>query len=126
MTGRGAVADWQPTGAVDRSGRCTLDANGAGTITFQVRHANEKWECEGLVLTSSQAFTAEPYPMVVAYDGAGPSDGHRAGGSFIGNFDTLSGAFTLDCGTDLTVQVTGGIPGVIVTARVTGKSFAWR
>lgn len=117
---------WIPTGEIDRSQRVVLNSNGGGTVTFEVRHANERWECSGVVCSSSQDITQEPYPLARVHDGAQLSDAHRAGWTPIANQDTLSGRFVLDNGTDLYVTFAGGIPGTTCTARITGQSFAWR
>lgn len=117
---------WSESGDVDRTGAVVLDGSGAGTVRFAVQHANQKWECDSVVVTTSQAVTAEPYPQVQVYDGAFGSAAKRMGASPMGNSDVLTGRFVIDAGTDLQVNFTAGIPGVTATARITGKSYVWR
>ena len=119
------MADWQRIGRRRKRASVTLDASGNGSVTFDADSANHKWAIEDVLLATSQAQTAVPYPTVTTYIG-GQQVGVSEGASWIGNQDILRGLIELGPCDTLTVAFTGGVAGSVATAIAEGDSFLWR
>lgn len=112
---------WTAVGEIRRRQSVTLDASGNGSVTFIVRHANQRWIIRYVGVSTSQAPTTAPYPTATVYEGpqqAGMSDG----ATWTGNQDTFTGRFIMDAGTDLTVAFTGGVVGSVATVVIEGTN----
>lgn len=120
------MPDYKKAGAVHRSGTCTLDATGSGTIIFEVQHANQRWKIYSVVISTNQAQTTAPYPQATVYAGGIAQPGLSQGASWLGNQVTLTGEVMMDPGIDLTVGFSGGVPGTVATAVIDGDNELWR
>ncbi len=120
------MADWQPSGEVNRTKQVTLDGSGNGSLNFDVGSANERWIITSVLVSTNQAQTTAPYPQVTVYENGQQQAGLATGASWIGNQDVLVGRFIMDAGTDLLVSFTGGVAGSKATAKITGKRELWR
>lgn len=113
--------DWTEVGEIRRRLSVTLDGSGNGAVTFNVRHANQRWRIEYVTVSTNQASTTAPYPTATIYEGpqqAGMSDG----ATWTGNQDTFRGRFVMDACTDLTVAFTGGVAGSVATVVILGTN----
>ena len=117
--GRGT--DFVPVGDIRRRLSVTLDGSGNGSVTFTVRHTNQRWVIEFVGVSTNQAPTVAPYPTATLYEGpqqAGMADG----ATWTGNQDTFTGRFVMDACTDLTVAFTGGVAGSVATVVIEGAN----
>ena len=113
--------DWTEVGEVRRRQSVTLDGSGAGSVTFDVRHANQRWLIGFITVSTNQAPTQSPYPTATVYEGpqqAGMADG----ATWTGNQDVFRGRFVMDACTDLTVAFSGGIAGTVATVVIEGTN----
>lgn len=119
-----AVASWREIGDVRRSGKTTLDANGNGSITFEVFSANHKFELDTVVVKAAGA-TPALFPQVTLYNGSNQQDGRSQGASWLGGQVTFRGSITMDNGSNLTVGFASGAAGTVITAIIEGTSYLW-
>lgn len=118
------------TGALKRSGNVTLDANGNGVIEFSPVHARQRWEVNGVIVSTNQAQTTSPVPIAnVLVNGVYVgkvtvlSPGQSLGATWSGSQDTFSGTAQIGPCDNLSVAFTGGIPGTIAFANVLGTYY---
>lgn len=101
-----------------KSGSVTLDANGAGSLTFGPERGGESWRVTriNLTCTSTLQTKCNVYRNVV-------STLTNLFGSKAGNSDVASGDPPLDVTTNsrFIVVWTSGTPGAIATAVIEGK-----
>lgn len=103
-----------------RSGSVTLDATGAGTVTFSVDNTNQRWIIDWVTVQTNQAPAATPVPRVISYQNqVGAPAGFR-GGSNSGNLDSAQGRVILYPDDILYFVWSGGIPGSVATAVIAG------
>lgn len=107
---------------LQKSATVTLDGNGNGTVDFDVDNAWQRWVIDSVRVKTSQGNTQTPYPLAEVFNGPIAS-AFSEGATFTGNQDTFRGRVDLDAGSELHVVWTGGVPGSVATARVTGKKY---
>ena len=113
--------DWAEVGEIRRRQSVTLDGSGNGSVTFGVRHANQRWLIGFITVSTNQSPSTPPYPTATIYEGpqqAGMADG----ATWTGNQDTFRGRFVMDVCTDLTVAFTGGVAGSVATVIIEGTN----
>lgn len=113
--------DWAQVGEVRRRQSVTLDGSGNGSVTFNVRHANQRWLIGFITVSTNQSPNVAPYPTATIYEGpqqAGMADG----ATWTGNQDVFRGRFVMDACTDLTVAFAGGIAGTVATVVIEGTN----
>lgn len=120
------MADWVKVGNVNQVLRGTLGNQGFTRLQFAVTSSNRKWIIRSVVCTTNQANNQQPYPNVDVHIGMYGHDAMRVGSTWLGNQNVLTGEFEMDDGDDMFVAFSGGIPGSIATARITGDSYVWR
>lgn len=109
-------------GILNVSGHVTLDANGNGTIDFEVQNAWQRWVVTEIPVSTSQNSSTPPYPTAEVF--AGPiSPAFSQGATWTGNQDTFRGTVHVDQGTDLHVVFSGGVPGSVAYARPAGRRY---
>jgi hypothetical protein len=113
------------TGLVHRRASVVLDANGNGSVSFDVSSANHKWILDTIVVNVSGALPAT-FPQAVIYVGGQPQAGLSQGGTWLGGQQTFQGSITMGAADTLTVQFTGGAPGATATAILDGTGYLWR
>lgn len=121
QAGARAGDQWEEVGSIRRRLSVTLDSSGNGSVTFIVRHANQRWIITYIGVSTNQSPSTAPYPTATVYEGpqqAGMADG----ATWTGNQDTFTGRFVMDAGTDLTVAFTGGIVGSVATVVIEGTN----
>ena len=117
---------WRNVGAYRNRKSVTLDANGNGSVTFDVRSSNQRYVIEYILVSTNQAVTQTPYPTATIYEGPQPvAAGLADGASWTGNQDIFKGKFLIDACTDLTVAFTGGVVGSVATAIIQGTNELW-
>lgn len=104
---------------IPRTASVTLDASGAGAVAFNVDNTNQRWIIDTVAVQTSQAANTAPVPQAIAYRNSIDRQGF-AGGTMTGNLDTAQGRMILYPDDTLYVAWTGGIPGTIATATVSG------
>jgi len=104
------------------AGKIILDVNGNGTIDYDVSGAWERWVITRVRVKTSQLATDAPYPTCEVF--CGPvSDAYSQGATWTGNSDTFDGEVRMDSGLELHVVFTGGIPGTIASAILSGRKY---
>lgn len=110
-------------GYLDESSQVVLDGSGNGTVIFDVVNSWQRWVVDSVRVKTTQGDTETPYPSAELYSGPGIFDRFSQGKTWTGNNDVFQGRLDLDSGSELFVIWTGGIPGTLATARVTGKRY---
>ncbi len=111
------------SGQLHRSGRVTLDADGAGQIYFVTDNAWQRWEVTQVVVATTQTPTQTPVPQAYLYVNTPNSAGNQHGGSWSGSQDTFTGLMHVGPCDTLYVTFAGGIAGTTATAVVEGTWF---
>lgn len=102
-------------GTLRRTASVTLDVNGNGTLQFFTDHANQVWQVRSIVVSTTQAATARPFPVVQATVGS-----HSYSFTYNGQNDTLNLNAEMTAPDILNVTFTGGIAGTIGSAWLNG------
>ena len=119
------MADWREIGPVRRRASVVLDANGNGSVSFDVYSANHKWELDSVVVNVSGALPTT-FPQAVIYLGGQPAAGLSEGGTWLGGQETFQGQIIMTAADTLTIQFTAGTPGSTATAIIEGTNYLWR
>lgn len=126
------------SGLLKKSGKVTLDATGAGVITFTPDSGWQRWEVTSVTVQTNQLSTDLVVPIATlalnAVDPVTASPGNVQGASYSGNLDTFSGD-VVDVGPCdfLSVMFTcppgqsaSGLNGVIAQAVINGTKYTRR
>jgi len=119
------MPEWRKIGPVRRGGKCTLDANGNGSIVLEVFSANSKFEITSVVVKGSGAAPAL-FPQVTLYNGLNMTDQRSQGASWLGGQVTFHGHLEMNNADALTVGFAKGKAGTVMTAVIEGTNFLWR
>lgn len=119
------MADWRKVGPVRRGGKCTLDANGNGSIVLDVYSANSKFEIHSVVVKAAGAAPAL-FPQVTLYNGLNQTDQLSHGASWLGGQVTFHGHLEMNNADALTVGFAKGKAGTVMTAIIEGTNYLWR
>lgn len=114
------------SGQLSRSGSVTLDATGAGVITFDPDNARQRWVVDQVVVSTNQAPSSTPVPIATVYVNDVSSPGNSQGSTWAGSRDTFTGTTEIGPCDFLAVHFTGGIPGVTATAVLSGTKYTRR
>lgn len=99
-----------------------LDGAGAGTVTASVPWGQD-WTVTAIATSTDQEADVIPYPVCRVYRG-GASPGNLVAATYSGQLDTARGNERFLPGEQITVQWTGGVPGVRATVHIIGESRA--
>jgi hypothetical protein len=102
-----------------RSFPVTLDGNGNGNVAISIDNSNVRWIIDNIAVETNQAANTSPIPRCVFRMGD-PVSGKFLGGTDSGALDTGSGRAILYAGDVMYAIWSGGVPGSIATATVTG------
>lgn len=116
---------WHEIGPVRRGQRTKLDANGAGSVVFDVFSANHKFDLDSVVVKAAGAQPAL-FPTVTLYNGINMQDARSQGGSWVGGQVTFKGHIEMNNADSLTVGFAQGTAGTVVTAVIEGTNYLWR
>lgn len=119
------MPDWREMGPVRRSGHCTLDANGNGSIVFEVFSANHKFGVDSVVCKAAGAAPVL-FPQATLYKGLSMQDAQSQGGSWLGGQVTFRGYIEMTDADQLTVGFAMGTAGTVMTAILEGTNYIWR
>lgn len=117
--------------ALKKSAQVTLDANGDGILTWDPDNASQRWVISAVTVSTNQASGSTPVPVAVialnAADPAAVSAGNVRATTPNGNLDTLWGR-SIEVGPCdfLSVAFTGGVPGSMASAVITGTKHTRR
>jgi hypothetical protein len=104
---------------IPRTRSVQLDANGNGTVSFEIDNTNQRWVIDALGCSTSQTLDTTPIPRFDVYVN-GTDNIHWRGGTYNGQRDLASGRIVLYPGDILYCTWTGGIPGTEATALLDG------
>lgn len=104
---------------IPRPKSVTLDGSGNGTVQFSIDNHNQRWVVNYVHVLTSQAVSATPVPVCQFYkNGTGATQ--SVGGTYSGNLDTATGRVILFADDVLYAVWSGGIPGSVATAIISG------
>ncbi len=99
--------------------KVTLDGNGNGNVAISIDNTNVRWVIDKVSVETNQAANTSPIPRCVFRMGD-PVSGTFLGGTESGSLDTGDGRAILFAGDTMYAVWSGGVPGSIATATVTG------
>jgi hypothetical protein len=108
-----------PKYLIPRDKSVTLDSNGNGNVDFSIDNTNVRWVIDLVSVETNQAANSTPVPTCV-FRLNDPVTGKFLGGTQSGALDTGNGRAILFTGDTLYAVWSGGIPGSIATATISG------
>ena len=119
------MPSWREIGPVRRRASVVLDANGNGSVSFDVYSANHRWVLDSVVVSMSGA-QPTTFPQAVIYNGGQVAAGLSEGGTWLGGQQTFQGNIEMTAADTLMVQFSSGTPGATATAIIEGTNYLWR
>ena len=108
------------TGRLDQATNAQFDANGVAIATLGPR-GPVTWEISRLTVSSTSTLPSQARLFDGPGGGAELTNTNLIEGTYSGNLDATDTPFTIQPGSQLYIQWTGGTPGATATVRVIGR-----